>query len=254
MTNRRFIGKKVVVIGGNSGIGLATAMAFDREGAHVAIVGRNPVTLEEARRALGPEALALRADVSSLAALDEVAATLTDKMGRIDVLFANAGIGGMVPFENVTEAFWDNLMNVNLKGMYFSVQKLAPLIPQGGAIVLCSSIGAVRSWPGATVYSASKAAINALGRGIAVEMLPRNIRVNVVMPGGINTPIFERTPGLPAAGAEEIRRHMAEHTPMRRLGNPEEVAAAVLFLASDQASFITATELIVDGGVVGCAS
>jgi NAD(P)-dependent dehydrogenase (short-subunit alcohol dehydrogenase family) len=254
VTNQRFRDKKVVVIGGNSGIGLATAAAFDREGAHVAIVGRNPVTLEAARRALGPETLALRADVSRLADLDEVAAILTEKMGRIDVLFANAGIGAMVPFEHVTETIWDDLMNVNLKGMYFSVQKLAPLISRGGAIVLCSSIGAVRSWPGSTVYSASKAAINALGRGIAVELLPRNIRVNIVMPGGINTPIFSRTPGLPAAAADDIRRQMAEHTPMRRLGDPDEVAAAVLFLASDQASFITATELVVDGGVVGCAS
>lgn len=254
MAERRFVGKKVVIIGGNSGIGLATAAAFDREGAHVAIVGRNAETLEQARLGLSPGAHAFRANVSNLAELDDLAAALSREMGRVDVLFANAGVGAMVPFEAVTEKVWDDLMSVNLKGLYFSVQKLAPLIPSGGSIVLCSSIGAVRSWPGATVYSASKAAVNALGRGIAVELLSRGIRVNVVMPGGIDTPIMARTAGVPAAAADDIRRGMAEHTPMRRLGEPGEVAAAVLFLASEQASFITATELIVDGGVVGCAS
>jgi NAD(P)-dependent dehydrogenase (short-subunit alcohol dehydrogenase family) len=252
MADPRFAGKNVVVVGGNSGIGLATALAFDRDGARVAIVGRNPETLEQARLGLKPGALAYRVDVSHLAELDDLASQLGRDMGRIDVLFANAGVGGMVPFEKVTEKVWDDLMNINLKGLYFSVQKLAPLIASAGAVVLCSSIGAVRSWPGATVYSASKAAVNALGRGIAVELLPRGIRVNVVMPGGIDTPIMART--LPPGAVDAVREQMAAHTPMQRLGDPAEVAAAVLFLASDQASFITATELIVDGGVVGCAS
>jgi NAD(P)-dependent dehydrogenase (short-subunit alcohol dehydrogenase family) len=250
----RFAGKTVVVVGGNSGIGLATATAFDGEGAKVAIIGRNAESLEAARQSLGPGALALRADVSNLAEVDQAVAEIASAFGKVDVLFANAGIGVMAPFRQVTEETWDAIMNVNLKGMYFSVQKVLPLMGPGGAIVLCSSIGAVRSMPGSTIYSASKAAVNAFGRGLASELLADGIRVNVIMPGGIDTPIISRTPGLPPEAAEAIMRGMAEHTPMKRLGMPEEIADAVLFLCSDQASFITATELIVDGGVVGCAS
>jgi len=146
------------------------------------------------------------------------------------------------------------VMNVNLKGMYFSVQKLVALMGPGGAIVLCSSVGSLRSWPGSTIYSASKAAVNALGRGLASELLADGIRVNVVIPGGVDTPIMSRTTGVPPEAADAIKRDMAEHTPMRRLGTPEEIADAVLFLASNQAAYITGTELIVDGGLVGCAA
>jgi NAD(P)-dependent dehydrogenase (short-subunit alcohol dehydrogenase family) len=254
MADQRFAGKTAVVVGGNSGIGRATARAFHHAGARVVIIGRNPQTLEEARLENGPDCLAIQADVSRLADIQRAAEIIGKSIGPIDVVFANAGVGALVPFQQVTEELWDQLMSVNLKGMYFSVQKLAPLMRPGGAVILCSSVGAVRSWPGSSVYSASKAAINALGRGLAVELLPAGLRVNVIMPGGIDTPIMTRATGVPPEAAPEIMRGMAEHTPMRRLGSPDEVAAAVLFLASADASFITATELIVDGGVVGCAA
>ena len=192
----RFGGRHVVVVGGSSGIGRATALAFRAEGARVAIIGRNPQSLAAVKAELGPEAVALQADVSKVADIERAAAALHDVLGHVDVVFANAGTGAMVPFQQVTEALWDQIMGVNLKGLYFSVQKLVPLMRSGGAVVLCSSIGALRSWPGASVYSASKAAVNALGRGLATELLPLGLRVNVVMPGGTDTPIMTNA-GMP---------------------------------------------------------
>ena len=251
-SSARFAGKSVVVTGGNSGIGLAAAQAFAAEGARVAIVGRNADTLERSRAMIAADAIAIQADLSSVVSAARVASEIKQTLGHVDVVFANAGTGGLVPVIDATEALWDEIMNVNLKGMYFTVQQLMPLMREGGAIVLCSSIGAIRTMPHSSIYSASKAAINALGRAFAVELMPRKIRVNVIMPGGTDTPILERafSPEL----SQAVKKQMADHTPMGRLGRPAEIAAAVLFLASSEASYITATELIVDGGVVGCAS
>ena len=251
-SSARFVGKNVVVTGGNSGIGLAAAKAFTAEGARVAIVGRNAETLASARETIGADAIAIQVDLSSVAAATCVANEVKRTLGEVDVLFANAGTGALVPVSDATEELWDQIMNVNLKGMYFTVQQLMPLMRAGGAIVLCSSVGALRTLPRSSIYSASKAAMNALGRAFAVELMPRQIRVNVIMPGGTDTPILERS--FSAEVSRAVKQQMAEHTPMGRLGRPEEIAAAVLFLASSAASYITATELIVDGGVVGCAS
>ena len=247
----RFQGKNVVITGGNSGIGLATAKAFVREGARVAIIGRSAETLAAARAELGKDAIAISAELSRVADIDRAFAEVRAAFGTVDVLFANAGGGGMIPFEQVDEALWDQIIDLNVKGTYFTVQRCLPLMGKGGAIILCSSVSAARSMPGASVYAASKAAINSLGRSLGGELVGRGIRVNVVMPGGVQTPIMQRTPGVPAELANVIFEKMAQGTPMGRVGQPDEIASAVLFLASPEASYITATELHVDGGVIG---
>ena len=247
----RFQGKNVVITGGNSGIGLATAKAFVREGARVAIIGRSAETLAAARAELGKDAIAISAELSRVAEIDRAFAEVRAAFGTVDVLFANAGGGGMIPFEQVDEALWDQIIDLNVKGTYFTVQRCLPLMGKGGAIILCSSVSAARSMPGASVYAASKAAINSLGRSLGGELVGRGIRVNVVMPGGVQTPIMQRTPGVPAELANVIFEKMAQGTPMGRVGQPDEIASAAPFLASPEASYITATELHVDGGVIG---
>lgn len=247
----RFTDKRIVITGGNSGIGLATARAFADEGAQVAIIGRNPETLAAARDAIGGGTLAIQADMSSLAEIERAMGEVHAAFGTVDVLFANAGTGAMVPFEQVDEALWDQVIDLNVKGSYFTVQKCLPMMGAGGAIVLCSSVSAARSMPGSSIYAASKAAINSLGRSLGGELVGRGIRVNVVMPGGVYTPIMQRTPGVPPEAAEMVFQKMAEGTPMGRVGKPEEIAATVLFLASEDASYITAAEFHVDGGIIG---
>lgn len=247
----RFKDKHVVITGGNSGIGLATAKAFAQEGARVAIIGRDAATLESARIDIGGNAIAIRAELSSVGEIGRAMQEVQRDFGRVDVLFANAGGGAMIPFEKVDEALWDQVIDLNVKGTYFTVQKCLPMMGSGGAIVLCSSVSAARSMPGSSIYAASKAAINSIGRSLGGELVGRGIRVNVVMPGGIETAIMQRTPGVPPQMAGMIFEKMAAGTPMGRVGRPEEVAAAVLFLASDAASYMTASELHVDGGVIG---
>lgn len=249
--NQRFTGRNVVVTGGNSGIGLATARAFAMEGARVAIIGRNPQTLATAQAEIGPDAIGIQADLSSIAEIERAMRDVGNRLGSVDVLFANAGTGAMVPFEQVGETLWDQVIDLNVKGTYFTVQHCLPMMGQGGAIILCSSVSACRAMPGSSVYAASKAAINSIGRSLGGELVERGIRVNVVMPGGVETPIMQRTPGVPPEAAAAIFQQMAEGTPMKRVGRPEEVAATVLFLASDAASYITAAEFHIDGGVIG---
>lgn len=249
--SQRFEGLKVVVTGGNSGIGLATAQAFAAEGARVAIIGRNPATLASAVAAIGGNAIAIAADVSKLSEIARAMSEVKAAMGTVDVLFANAGTGAMIPFEQVDEQLWDLVIDLNVKGTYFTVQHCLPMMGQGGAVILCSSVSAARSMPGASVYAASKAAINSIGRSLAGELVGRGIRVNVVMPGGVETPIMTRTPGVPPEAAGMVFEKMAAGTPMGRVGRPEEVAATVLFLASGEASYITGAEIHVDGGVIG---
>lgn len=237
--------------GGNSGIGLATARAFAAEGARVAIVGRSAETLAAACDAIGRDTLAVRADLSRMSEIERAMEEIRVGLGTVDVLFANAGTGAMVPFEQVDEALWDQVMSLNVKGTYFTVQKCLPMMGQGASVVLCSSVSAARSMPGSSIYAASKAAINSLGRSLGGELVGRRIRVNVVMPGAVETPIMSRTPGVPPEAAGAIFEQMAAGTPMGRVGRPEEVAAMVLFLASEEASYITAAEFHVDGGVIG---
>lgn len=245
---QRFEGKVAVVIGGNSGIGLATAKAFASEGARVLITGRDPQTLGAAAEEIGHGARARRSDIADLKQIESLFADLRRDFGRIDVLFVNAGIGAFLPIESVTEADWDRIQNVNLKGVFFTVQKALPLLHQGASIVLTGSIGALKGIPTGSVYAASKAGLRALGRSLAAELVGRGIRVNVVSPGPIETPIIHRTGGLPPEAVPALREQMIANTPMKRMGAPEEVASAVLYLASEAAGFVTGIDFLVDGG------
>lgn len=246
--NPRFTGKVVVIVGGNSGIGLASAKAFAAEGAHVVISGRNAATLQSAAQAIGPAAVAIQSDITDLQQIDSLAKEVQRRHGRIDVLFVNAGIGAFLPIEEVTERNWEEIMGVNLKGVFFTVQKALPMMKTGGSIVITSSIGGRMGIPTNSVYAASKAGVRALGRNFAAELVGRGIRVNVVRPGCVETPIINRTPGLQPEAIPALREQMINNTPMHRLGEPEEIARAALFLASDEASFVTGIDMLVDGG------
>ncbi len=244
---KRFEGKTVVITGGNSGIGLATAKLFHEEGAKVAISGRDQKTLDEAVKIIGPGTLAVKADVSKLADIDKLFSEVTAKFGKIDALFANAGIAKFAPAADSSENMFDETFDINVKGLYFTLQKALPHLNDNAGIVLNSSVVNSKGTPNATVYAASKAAVRSLARTFAAELVERGIRVNVVSPGPITTPIFGRT-GLPQAVVDEFAEQIKSTNPMKRFGKPEEVGQAVLFLAGREASYITGVDLNVDGG------
>lgn len=242
----RFDGQCALVLGGNAGIGLAVARMVRDEGAKVALTGRNAASLRAAAEEL--DALAIRADLGSVADSERVMAEVAEALGGIDVLFVNAGVGGFAPVAEITEDFWDGIHAVNLRGAFFAIQAALPLMRDGGAIVITGSIGAVTAVPGNAAYAAAKAGIRAVARVLAAELLPRRIRVNVVSPGPTDTEIFKRD-----TSAEEIaglRTFFAGVVPEGRMGTPEEVARAAVFLASKEASFINGVDLFVDGGCV----
>jgi NAD(P)-dependent dehydrogenase (short-subunit alcohol dehydrogenase family) len=243
----RFEGKTVVITGGNSGIGLATAKLFHEEGAKVAISGRDQKTLEEAVKTIGGGTLAVKADVSKLEDIDKFYAQVSAKFGKVDVLFANAGIAKFASPADSSENFFDETFDINVKGLFYTLQKALPLLNDGAGIVLNSSIVGSKGNVGATVYSASKAAVRSFARTFAAELVDRKIRVNVVSPGPIETPILEKG-GMPKAALDSFAETIKSRIPMKRFGTPEEVGHAVLFLASDEASYITGVELNVDGG------
>ena len=246
----RFRDKVVLVFGGNSGIGLAAAQAFAAEGARLVITGRDPQTLAGAGASIGEGTLALRSDISSLEDLDALYARIREVHGRIDVLFVNAGVGTFAPVREVTPERWDEVHDVNLRGAFFAAQKALPLMSKGAAIVFTGSIGSVLAAPGNAIYAAAKAGLRAVARIFAVELVGEGIRVNMVSPGPTETPIITRNIGMGPEAVEALRAMMIANTPMKRMGRPEEIARAVLFLASDEASFITGVDLFVDGGVV----
>jgi NAD(P)-dependent dehydrogenase (short-subunit alcohol dehydrogenase family) len=246
----RFAGKTVVVLGGNSGIGLAAARAFQAEGARVAITGRDEATLAQVAAASGM--LAIRSDLGSVADSRAALARIARERGGIDVLHVNAGVGGFAAVAEVTEEFWDSVHRVNLRGAFFAVQAALLHLRDGGSIVITGSIGALRSLPGNVVYGAAKAGLRQVARILAAELLPRGIRVNVVSPGPIETEIFKR--GASAEQIEAVRAALGGAVPMKRMGEPEEVARAVLFLASAEASFINGVDLYVDGGTIELSS
>lgn len=239
----------VVVLGGNSGIGLASAKAFANEGARVVITGRDATTLETARCDIGGDTLALRSDISDLQQITGLMERIRQERDRIDVLFVNAGIGAFSPLEDVTEDYWERMIGTNLKGPFFAVQKAVPLMDRGGSIVLTSSLGHAKGIPGNSVYAAAKAGLRALARNLGAELVGRGIRVNCFSPGPIETPLFHRS-GIDPATLPAIRQTIVDMVPMKRFGTPEEAADAVLFLAGDTASFITGIDLFVDGGCV----
>jgi NAD(P)-dependent dehydrogenase (short-subunit alcohol dehydrogenase family) len=244
---KRLEGKVAVVTGGNSGIGLATAKRLQEEGAKVAISGRSKKTLDEAVRTIGNGLLAVQADVAKLADLDKLYKEVSQKLGKIDVLFVNAGVAKFVPLAEMSEAAYDEQFDINMKGAYFTIQKALPLLNDGASIILNTSVADSKGSPGTSAYSATKAALRSLARTAAAELVGRGIRVNTVAPGPIVTPIFEKT-GLPKESVDEFAKQILERNPMKRFGQPEEVASVVAFLASQDASYITGAEINVDGG------
>ena len=246
---KRFEGKVTVVTGGNSGIGLATAKAYALEGAQVVITGRDEKTLEAAAKEISKGTLAIRADASNTPDIVNAMAAIKNEFGQIDALFVNAGVGKFIPFEQITEAFYDEIMDINVKGLFFTIQKAVPLMPKGSAIVLNASINGHIALPGSTVYGASKAAVINLAKGLSVDLLEKGIRVNAVSPGPVMTPIFNRM-GLPAEQLQQTKDWITSMVPLKRFGTPEELASAVLFLSSPESSFMLGSEIIVDGGVV----
>ncbi|SOE94856.1 NAD(P)-dependent dehydrogenase, short-chain alcohol dehydrogenase family [Burkholderia sp. D7] len=243
----RLDGKIAVVTGGNSGIGLASAKRFAAEGAEVVVVGRRQEELDKALEVIGPRAVAIQGDISRLDDLERVFATIEAAKGRIDILLANAGIGDMQPIGSITEESFDRVFGVNVKGTLFTVQKALPMMKAGGSIILTGSTAGSTGSPAFSVYSASKAAIRNFVRGWAVDLKGTGIRVNVLSPGPTSTPGLLN--GLARSGQQEAMiAGLVAKTPLGRMGDPDEVAAAALFLASDDSSFMTGSELSVDGG------
>jgi NAD(P)-dependent dehydrogenase (short-subunit alcohol dehydrogenase family) len=233
-------GKVAVITGGTTGIGLASAKLFVKEGAHVFITGRRQKELDEAVKAIGSSVTGVQGDVAKLADLDRLYEAV-QKKGRIDIVFANAGYGEFAPLGSITEEHFDKLFNVNVKGVLFTVQKALPLLNDGGSIILTGSVASVKGTPAFWVYGATKAAIRNFVRAWTVELKDRRIRSNVLSPGPTDTPIVSQQP------ADAIARILST-IPMGRMGEPEEIAKAALFLASDDSSFVTGIELFVDGG------
>jgi NAD(P)-dependent dehydrogenase (short-subunit alcohol dehydrogenase family) len=245
---KRLEGKVAVVTGGNSGIGLATAKRLHDEGARIAISGRSQKTLDEAVKAIGKDVLAVQSDVAKLAEIDKFFQAVAAKFGKIDVLFVNAGVFKGAPLTDTSEGLYDEMFDINAKGAFFTIQKAAAHLNDGASIILNTSVLDAKGMAGASAYSAAKAALRSLARTAAAEFVGRGIRVNTVAPGPIETPIFERT-GWPKEQLESLAKVILETVPMKRFGKPEEVAAAVAFLASADASYITGEEINVDGGM-----
>jgi NAD(P)-dependent dehydrogenase (short-subunit alcohol dehydrogenase family) len=245
---RRLEGKVAVVTGGNSGIGLATAQRFLDEGAKVAISGRNQKTLAEAAQKLGKDVLAVQADTAHLTEVERFLQEVKKKFGKIDVLFINAGVAKFAPLTETPEPLFDEQFDINIKGAYFTIQKAVPSLNDGASIILNTSVAGSTGTPGTSAYAATKAALRSLARTAAAELADRNIRVNAVAPGPIVTPIFGRT-GLPQQVIDDWAKDIVSKVPMKRFGQPEEVAGAVAFLASPDSSYITGVEINVDGGL-----
>ena len=248
LITQRLDGKVAVITGGNSGIGLATARRFVDEGAYVFITGRRQSELDAAVKLIGKDVTGVQGDVSSLGDLDHLYDRVKQQKGQIDVLFANAGVIGLSPLGSITEDHFDTIFNINVKGLLFTVQKALPLFQNGGSIILCASINGSKGFEGSSVYSATKAAIRSFVRSWTVDLKHRKIRVNAISPGPIDTPITNSIVQSEEQG-KQLKTMLMSSIPMGRMGNPDEVAKTVSFLASDDSSFVTGIELFVDGGM-----
>lgn len=244
----KLAGKTALITGGNSGIGLATARLFHEHGARVAITGRDPDSLESARLELGENALAIRSDAGRLSDIDEAMAQVKSCFGHLDIVIANAAIAQPAPFSLVSEAQFDDTVGINLKGVFFTIQKALPLMREGGSIVVTTSISNQCGAPNFSVYAACKAALRSLVQTLSQELIAQGIRVNAVSPGPTDTPGFGRW-GVPQEIVEAAREQFTQKSPMKRFAAPEEIARAALFLVSQDASYVVGHELVVDGGV-----
>jgi NAD(P)-dependent dehydrogenase (short-subunit alcohol dehydrogenase family) len=239
---RKLEGKVAVITGGSAGIGLATAKRFAKEGAFVFITGRRQAELDAAVKEIGPNAVAVQADAASLVDLTRLFDTVKAAKGRIDVVYANAGVYEFTPFGTITEEAYDKMFDINVKGVLFTVQQAVPLMNDGGSIILTGSVAGSKGFEAATVYGATKAAIRSFARSWTSDLKARNIRVNVLSPGPV------QTPGFDVFADDNVRSYMKSIVPLGRLGTADEIAKAALFLASDDSSYVAGTELFVDGG------
>jgi NAD(P)-dependent dehydrogenase (short-subunit alcohol dehydrogenase family) len=245
---KKFNNKRVVITGGNSGIGLAAAKEFIQEGARVIIMGRDKRTLDAAVAELGAQAVGVQGDITSTDDLDRLFSEAKKQFGQIDVLFANAGVALFAPFEQTDEKLFNANFEVNVRGSFLTAQKALALLADKSSIIFNTSVVGVKGFPGTSAYSASKAALRSLVRTLASELLTKGVRVNAVSPGPIETPIFGRL-GMPEEALKEMAQGFEASNPMKRFGQPSEVAKAVLFFASEDSSYITGAELAVDGGL-----
>ncbi|MDT3446500.1 MULTISPECIES: SDR family oxidoreductase [unclassified Pseudofrankia] len=243
----RLAGKNILVTGGSSGIGLATAQEFDREGARVAICGLNEETLKAANETLGAGSLAVRTDVSNLPDLDTMFATIKQEFGHLDGVFVNAGHSEFMLFEDVTEQSFDKVVAVDFKGVYFTIQKALPLLRQGSSVIITSSVGARKGWPTTSTVSACKAAVSHLARILSAELLDRGIRVNTLSPGPTDTAMFSRFAG--EEQGEAVKDILRTNNPSKRLAEPVEIAKLAVYLASDDSAYVVGADFLIDGGV-----
>ena len=247
-SNQKLSGKIALVTGGSSGIGLATAKRFASEGAYVFITGRRQAELDAAAKELGDNGTAVRSDVAKLADLDRLFETIKQQKGRLDVLFANAGGGGLSPLGQITEEHFDKTFNTNVRGLLFTVQKALPLMPPGSSIILNASTTSIKGTPAFSVYSATKAAVRSFARNWTLDLKERKIRVNAISPGVVPTPGYDLM-GLTKEQVQGFVDSMVPTIPLGRVGVPDEIAKVVVFLASDDSSFVNGIELFVDGGM-----
>lgn len=246
----RLLNKVALITGGSSGIGLATAKEFIAQGASVIITGRSQDSLEEARAALGERAHALVWDTATSSEMSRLTTLVLERVAGLDIVFLNAGIAKFAPFEQMTPAIFDESMNTNVKGAYFTIQALLPLMSEGGSIILNTSINAHIGAPGASVYAATKAALLTLAKNLSAELLPRRIRVNAISPGPVETSLHSAAKlGISPQALQHMNQSIIEQIPLHRFGRPEEIAKVALFFASEDSSFVLGAELIVDGGM-----
>jgi len=243
-----FRGKRIFITGGNSGIGRAAAEAFARAGARVAVMGRDRRTLDSTRAALGDGGVAIQGDVSKLSDIDAAVDVVRRDLGAIDVLIVSAGVSPILPIDKVSEEFFDRVIGVNLKGAFFTMQKCVPLLVDGAAVVLLGSSGARKGVGGMSVYSASKAGLRALARSFSVELMPRRIRVNVLSPGPVQTPIVDRLE-VPDHIAPALTENIRRQVPLQRFGETREMVAALMFLSCADSAFVVGADLRADGGL-----
>ncbi len=243
----RLANKNILITGGNSGIGLAAAQEFDREGSRVAICGLNEGSLQAAKETLGPGSLAVHADVSNLTDLDTMFATIKREFGHLDGVFVNAGYSVFLPFEEMTEQNFDRVIAVNFKGVYFTIQKALPLLRKGSSVIINASVGAWKGWPTTSTVSTCKAAVVHLARILSAELVDRGIRVNSLSPGPTDTAMFGRFPG--EEQGEAVKDVLRTNNPSKRMADPLEIAKLAVYLASDDSAYVVGADFLIDGGV-----